>query len=167
MQNRKWVDLLSIKIGSAVRNGLGLIAIGVMVSGVPGSALAQAVGPDLVITAMSGPSQAVRGTVITGTLTVRNQGTEGTLFFQNGFYLSDSPTLTGWNILLDYQGVPNGLPAGASYSDIDSHITIPATSPTGNMYLVVKADRYLVNGVIAETNESNNTMAQPIRILKK
>lgn len=121
-------------------------------------------GPDLVINASSGPSQAVLGSTITGTLTVKNQGTQGTVFFQNAFYLSEFPTLTGWYILLDYQGVPNGLAAGASYSDTFTHLTIPATSRTGNLYLVAKADRA---GVIAETDESNNTKSQPINITRK
>ncbi len=121
-------------------------------------------GPDLVITALNGPSQAVRGSTITATLTVKNQGTQGTAFFQNAIYLSEFPTLTGWYILLDYQGVPNGLAAGASYTDTFTHLTIPTTSRTGNLYLVAKADRA---EVIVETNETNNTMAQPINITKK
>lgn len=152
-----------------MKNGkfVNLVAIGLMVFGISGAAVAQTTGPDLIVSASSGPTQAKLGATITGTLTVANIGTVGTVFFQNAFYLSDSPTLTGWNIMLDYQGVPNGLVAGASYSDTFTRLTIPTTSKTGKLYLVAKADRYLVNGVIVETNESNNTRATPISITRK
>jgi len=122
-------------------------------------------GSDFVITEISGPSQAVRGTTISVTTTVYNQGTQGGGydFFKNGIYLSEFPTLTGWNILVA-TGERISLAPGQSYTDTLPSVLIPTTSRTGNLYLVSKADW---TDVIQESDENNNTRSQPINITKK
>jgi subtilase family serine protease len=112
-------------------------------------------GPDLLMTAVSGPSSAGTGNSITVHNTVSASASSGNSpGFSIGIYLSTDPTITSSDILIGSRYV-SGLTAGAS-SAADTAVTIPATVPTGTYYIGVIAD---YSNVVKEPDETNNSLA--------
>jgi subtilase family serine protease len=110
-----------------------------------------AVGPDLVVAALTAPSTGFAGGSITVTDTTKNQGGGGASGSVTSFYLSA-------NTLLDTADVPLGTrSAGALLAGISetasTPLSIPADTAAGLYYIVARADG---TSLVAETQESNN-----------
>ena len=117
------------------------------------------IGPDLVLTALSAPTSAGAGSVITISDTTANQGLGAASVSVTRFYLSADLSLDVNDLLLQGRDVP-ALAASTSSSG-SSSVTIPANTADGTYYLIAKAD---APGVIAESNETNNTRTVTLRI---
>jgi len=111
--------------------------------------------PDLIMTAVSGPSSANTGQNITVVNTVKNQGLEAAGGFYVGIYLSTDATISADDTLIGYQYV-GSLAAGAT-SASSTVVTVPVDLAFGTYYICAKAD-YFFNLVI-ESNETNNALA--------
>ena len=118
----------------------------------PLSITISAARPDLVVTALSGPTSGTKGNRITVTATVRNQGQASAGSSTLTFYLSLDGTVTSSDIKLGDKSI-NTLSAGGS-QNVNVQVTIPSSTATGTYYIGAIADR---TGIIAETNEGNNT----------
>ncbi|HBO97167.1 MAG TPA: peptidase, partial [Candidatus Omnitrophica bacterium] len=109
--------------------------------------------PDLVMTAVYGPTSAAPGTSVSLDSTVRNQGVGGVGSFPVGFYLSTDTAITTADTWIGARSI-SSLAAGASSSATTS-VTIPTTIAAGTYYIGVIAD---YNNTRAESNETNNAM---------
>jgi subtilase family serine protease len=109
------------------------------------------IGPDLVVTAISGPSNAAAGATITVSSTTKNQGAGTAAASATGFYLSPNSTLSSDDVLLGSRPVAN-LAAGATATGSVS-LQIPAETATGSYFVIARADW---NNGVAETSETNN-----------
>jgi len=118
------------------------------------------VGPDLVVTALSGPARAQPGQVVTLSSTVQNTGSAlaPTQTSTLAFYLSTDGTVV--SVPLGSRVVP-GLAAGA-VSPASTQVTIPADAAVGVYFVVARADD---GGSLAEAREDNNTRATATRIV--
>lgn len=117
------------------------------------------IGPDLTVSALTGPSTAIRGATIAVTATTRNAGGGSAPPSTTSFYLSTNTTLDAADVLLGSRAVA-ALSANASDSGPTS-LTIPATIATGSYYVIAKSD---AAGAIAETLETNNGRTLSLRI---
>ena len=117
------------------------------------------VGPDLVLTALTGPAAATAGAHVTIGDTTKNQGAESAPASATQFFLSANGTLDGADTLLGERGVA-ALAAGAS-STGSIEVVIPATTPSGRWYLIGSADG---PNTLIESIETNNTSARTIDI---
>jgi subtilase family serine protease len=117
------------------------------------------IGPDLVLTGLSGPTSAGAGSTITISDTTTNQGLGAASASVTRFYLSADFALDVNDLLLQSRNVP-ALAASTSSSGINS-VTIPANTADGSYYLIAKAD---APGLVAESNETNNTRTITLRI---
>jgi subtilase family serine protease len=117
------------------------------------------IGPDLVLTNFSGPSIAGAGSTITLSDTTANQGLGGASQSVTRFYLSADLSLDANDVLLQSRNVP-ALAANTS-SAANTSVTIPANTADGSYFLIAKTD---APGVIAESNETNNTRTLTLRI---
>lgn len=115
---------------------------------------AKAIGPDLVMTTVSGPTAAQTEQVVTVSSTVKNQGQEtAEETFLVRYYLSADTTVGSGDINLGEQYVYS-LAAGAERA-LSLNVRIPTTiTADGTYYLLAVADIY--NGVKDESDESNN-----------
>ncbi len=107
---------------------------------------------DLIVSALSGPGSGTKGTKISVTGTVKNQGQVTSASSTLTFYLSTDAFVTTSDIKLGDKTI-NNLTAGGSQT-VTVNVTIPSTTPQGTYYIAAIADR---SGVIAETDESNNS----------
>jgi serine protease AprX len=110
--------------------------------------------PDLVVTAISGPTVAAAGATINVTVTTRNQGSGPAPASQTGFYLSANNTWSSSDLYLAERAIP-ALGAGASDAASIS-LEIPAGTLAGTYFIVSRADW---TSVIEESNELNNVKA--------
>jgi subtilase family serine protease len=117
------------------------------------------VGPDLIVSSMSGPSSAVSGSTITVTDTTRNQGGGSATGSTTRFYWSSNLSYDASDTLLAARTVA-GL--DASGSDVESTVlTIPAGLPTASFYVIAVADG---DSQVVETLETNNTRYVLVRV---
>jgi subtilase family serine protease len=124
-----------------------------------GSSSVLRVGPDLTVTALTGPSSARAGTSVVMSDTTKNQGGDVAPSSTTSFYLSTNATLDAGDTLLDSHMVP-ALDTGVTSSASMSLALLVTTAP-GNYYIIAKADG---PGVLAETFETNNTRVKALRI---
>jgi subtilase family serine protease len=117
------------------------------------------VGPDLVVTALTGPSSAVQGTSVVGR-TRRNQGGGAAEPSVTRFYLSSNGALDSTDVLLGGRTVV-GLGAGAT-SVVSTSLTIPPGTAAGSYYVIAAADD---ERTVAETIETNNTRSLYLRVI--
>jgi subtilase family serine protease len=117
------------------------------------------VGPDVTVSAVTGPSKGVAGNSITAGDTTRNVGADTMPASVTSFYLSTNSTIDANDVLLGGRPVPSLAP-GASDSGSLS-LVIPATMNAGTYYLVAKADG---NNTTVEPQENNNTSLRSISI---
>ncbi len=117
------------------------------------SIVINAVLPDLVMTAVSGPTSGKKGKNITLNYTVKNQGSANAGQFAIGFYLSTDATIATGDILLKTVTLTSLNANTQSSSSVT--VTIPAGT-VGTYYIGATAD---VNGNIAESDETNNSKA--------
>ena len=122
-------------------------------------------GPDLVMTAVGGPTSATRGQIVTLTGTVKNQGVGAVGALSDldieataknvkvGFYLSTNANITANDQRIGSVTVTS-IPAGASIP-LTVGATIPATLAKGTYYIGAIADD---TGAIRESIEINNAL---------
>lgn len=109
------------------------------------------IGPDLHVSALTGPSSAARGATIVVTATVRNRGVSPAAASTARFYLSTRKTYDATAIPLGRRAVPT-LAAGAQ-SQAATSLTLTASAGGRTYYVLVIADG---DGVIAEPLETNS-----------
>lgn len=118
-----------------------------------------AVGPDLAITAMTGPGAAAAGSAIAISDTTSNTGGGTAPASDTQFFLSANALLDASDIALQSRTVGQLVPGGSSAGV--TTVVIPAATPAGTFYLFGKAD---AAGSVLEASETNNTRAITIRI---
>jgi hypothetical protein len=114
--------------------------------------------PDLVVSSVSAPATARRGTTIAIAHTIRNQGTDQAGVSRVGFYLSRGAA-RGDDVELGSREVTSlymGLATTATKT-----VAIPSTVTAGTYSLLVVAD---ADGAVAESEETNNTGIRTITI---
>jgi subtilisin family serine protease/subtilase family serine protease len=112
------------------------------------------IGPDLIVTAISGPSTAAAGAIISVSDTVKNQGAGTAGASATGFYLSTNTSVSSDDVSLGNRLVGE-VAAGATATGSVS-LQIPADTPAGSYYVIARADW---NNRVGETLESNNEKA--------
>jgi subtilase family serine protease len=125
-----------------------------------GRARSIAIGPDLVVSAMSAPSTTAPGAAILVSDTTGNQGTAAAAASVTRFYLSTNFLFDASDTLLQGSRPVAALPAGASSSGT-TFVTIPSNLATGTYYLLAHADGAQQVG---EASETNNIRWQPLQI---
>jgi hypothetical protein len=123
----------------------------------------QVTRPDLVVTAVSNPpATALRGSRVTVTDTVKNQGVVLAASATTRYYLSvDGEKGSGDILLVGSRAVPT-LAAGVSNAGPVISLTIPSTAPSGTYFVLACADDTVV---VVETSESNNCKASASQIV--
>jgi subtilase family serine protease len=116
------------------------------------------IGADLVVTNFTGPATAAVGATVSLTDGTRNTsgGTAGAS--TTAFYLSADATLDAGDTPLGSRAVPEL--AAAATDTATTSVTLPAGT-AGNYFLIARADSA---GVVAEQNETNNTIARAVAI---
>jgi subtilase family serine protease len=110
------------------------------------------IGPDLLISAISGPSRGETGGTIAVTETTRNAGAGTAGASTTAIYLSSDFVFDAADYRLTPARSVGALPA-SGFSTATTTVTLPAVSP-GTWYLIARADDL---GVVGETLETNNT----------
>jgi len=118
-----------------------------------GTAVTITPGADLVVTALSGPATAAKGSTITITNTVTNQGTGSAGGFYVNLYLSTDATITTADRRLVSRWV-GSLAVGAS-SPASTPVVLPTTLPSGAYFLGAIADP---TSRAQEQSETNNAL---------
>jgi subtilisin family serine protease/subtilase family serine protease len=117
------------------------------------------IGPDLTVTALTGPTSAVAGTTISASDTTKNQGVDATPASVTSFYLSSNSTLDAGDLLLGSRAVSS---LGPGLSQVGpAALAIPVSTPAGSYYIIAKSDG---PDAIAEALENNNTRTKTITI---
>jgi hypothetical protein len=114
---------------------------------------------DLLVSALSGPSASAAGATLTVSETTKNQGSGTAGASTTKFYLSTNTTFEAQDLLLGSRAVPT-LAAGVSNAG-STTVTLPITMAVGSYYLLARAD---ANGVVPETNETNNTKTKALSL---
>jgi subtilisin family serine protease/uncharacterized membrane protein len=119
-----------------------------------------AVGPDLDVSSFSAPAEGAAGATISVTDKVTNVGGSSAPASATTFYLSTNGTLGAGDIPLSgSRSVPILAAGGVSEGPTD--LTIPSNTTVGSYYIIAKTDGA---DAIAETTETNNTYARPIKV---
>jgi subtilase family serine protease len=117
------------------------------------------VGPDLQVSALTAPASAGAGSSITVSVTTLNAGAGGAAASSTRIYLSTDWLLDAGDVQIASRAVPA---LGPGASDVGSvTATIPAATAGGAYYLIAVADG---DGVVAETQEGNNTLNRSLLI---
>ena len=117
------------------------------------------VGPDLVVSTLTGPASAVAGTTISASDTTRNQGGATAPASVTSYYLSANSTVDAGDVLVNTRTV---VELGVNASQVGTvSITIPATTSAGTYYIIAKTDG---NDAIPESLETNNTRTKTISV---
>jgi subtilase family serine protease len=111
-----------------------------------------AVGPDLVVAALTVPASGAAGGLVTVTDATKNQGGGSASASVTSFYLSVNVLLDVADVLLGSR--PTGPLAAGVSETASTTLSIPADTATGLYYIIAKADG---TGLVAETQELNNT----------
>jgi len=117
------------------------------------------IGPDLIVSLITAPTSAVRGSTINVTDTTKNNGGGDAGASTTKLYLSTNTTWDAGDTYLGSRTVPL-LTAGASSAGSTS-VTIPSGIATGKYYIIALADD---GNVVVETNETNNKKTKVITI---
>jgi subtilase family serine protease len=117
------------------------------------------VGPDLLVSALTGPATAGAGVGITVQDTTKNQGGAGAMASVTRFHLSTDTVLGAGDVVLGSRSVA-ALGVGASSAGATA-VTVPAGTATGSYYVIAQAD---ADGANVETSESNNTSRLFVRV---
>ena len=117
----------------------------------------QVARPDLVVTAVSNPPQAVGpGGQFAVTDRVKNEGAVLSASSATRYYLSaDGQKDSGDTLLIGSRGVPS-LAAGTSHAGPAITVTLPSTTAVNAYYLLACADD---TGIVTEMDNSNNCLA--------
>jgi subtilase family serine protease/subtilisin family serine protease len=117
------------------------------------------IGGDVVVSSMTAPTKVGVDTPFVVSDTTVNQGGGAVGPTVTKIYLSANATFDASDIYLGSRTIQD-LAAGASSSG-SSTVTIPSSTAPGLYYLLAKAD---ADVVVAETVESNNTLARSTRV---
>lgn len=117
------------------------------------------IGADLIVSALTVPTSAARGSTISIKDTTKNSGgvTAGTSTTK--FYLSTNTTYDAGDAYLASRAIPS-LAAGAA-SGGNTSVIIPSGITTGTYYIIARAD---ADNVVTEANESNNNTYKKITV---
>ena len=116
--------------------------------------------PDLVPTAVTAPASVSTQQAVSVSWTVKNQGTgSASGLWTDTLYFSPSSTCCVGAIPVASVSVSPGTPAGGSYTQTQT-VTIPNVA-AGSYYLIIWTD---AANTSAETNESNNQLAQALTV---
>jgi YVTN family beta-propeller protein len=139
----------------------------------PGAAAAQG-DVNLQVVSLTVPDGAFLGGPVSGIVVrIRNAGTDDITWpFYVSFHISadgmittgDSRFVENVNEITTFQDARvDGLAAGAEVDvPLPDGLYIPLTAPSGNVYFGVIIDE---TGLVAETNESDNTQARPVTVV--
>jgi subtilisin family serine protease/subtilase family serine protease len=117
------------------------------------------IGPDFIVSAVTGPASAVAGTSFSASDTTRNQGVDIAPASVTVFYLSSNSTLDAADVVI---GSRNVSPLAPGLSETGpATLTIPSTWPAGSYYIIAKSDG---GDDIAEAQETNNTRVKSITV---
>jgi subtilase family serine protease len=117
------------------------------------------VGPDLTVSAVTGPASAVAGSSVNVTVTTKNQGGDAAPVSLTRFYLSSNGSLDASDPLLGVREV-SSLGPGLSEAG-PALLPIPASTPAGSYYVIAKGDG---DDAIEESQEANNLRSRIIAI---
>lgn len=117
------------------------------------------VGPDLVVSAVTIPAAASAGATLTIGETTRNQGAGAAAASTTRLYLSANGWIDASDVLLGSRAVGPLAPVTSSAGS--TVVTIPPATTSGLYYVLVQADG---DGVVSETQETNNTAAGAVWI---
>lgn len=117
------------------------------------------IGPDLLVSALTAPSTVVRGTAFSVADATRNDGGAATAVTTTSYYLSTNATFDAGDVLLGSRTVNPLTPAATDVGG--ASITVPVGQPTGNYYLIAKADG---PNTVAEASETNNIRSRSIKV---
>ena len=117
------------------------------------------IGPDLVVTSFSAPSESGAGATISVTDTTRNQGAGAAPATNTRYYLSVNNILDSGDVLLGSRAVAALAPGVSDTGSVA--LTLPAGISAGTYYLLAKADG---DDALVETQEGNNTYLTTITI---
>lgn len=114
---------------------------------------------DLTVSALCAPSKAALGAAMDIANTVSNAGTASTMGSYVKFYLSTDAVLDAADVYIGrrYVGAINS----TTPSTAVTALTVPASTPVGNVYLIAQADATNTN---EETDETNNTAYAAVTI---
>jgi len=124
------------------------------------AARAMAVGGDLVISALTVPATATAGASIAISDTTTNQGGGAVAASTTRFFLSTNAVLDAGDVLLPGARAVPPLASGAASSG-STTVMLPSSLTAGTYYIIAKAD---ADGVVAETQEGNNSSARSTSI---
>jgi len=118
--------------------------------------------PDLVPTALGGPTSAAPGQTVTVSWTVENQGTGGAdRPWKDAIYFSGDALLQPGDPLLGSFSHALALPAGQHYDMVGQSVVLPGNLAPGSYFLLIRTD----DGTgVFEANESNNVRAVALTI---
>jgi subtilisin family serine protease/uncharacterized membrane protein len=117
------------------------------------------IGADLVVSALTVPSDTGAGLAVSIAETSKNQGGGTAAPSRTDYFLSSNSTLDEDDVLLGSRAVA-ALATGASSAG-STLVTIPPGTPAGAWYILAKADGA---GTLPETSESNNVTSRTLRI---
>jgi subtilase family serine protease len=112
------------------------------------------IGPDLMVSAMTGPAAAAAGGSISVSDTTMNQGGGSAEPSTTRFYLSVNSVVDASDIVLGTRQTP--LLANGASSTVTTPLTLPTTTAAGTYYIVAIADG---PNTVAESLETNNSRA--------
>jgi subtilase family serine protease len=117
------------------------------------------IGPDLTVTAVTGPTAAAAGASISASDTTKNQGVDTTPASVTSFYLSSNSSVDAGDVFIGSRDV-SSLAPGLSETG-PATLTIPSSTPAGSYFIIAKSDG---PDSIDEVQESNNARARAITI---
>jgi subtilase family serine protease len=117
------------------------------------------IGPDLVVSAVTGPSSAVAGTSVSVGDTTTNSSGDVAAASATSFYLSSNTAPDGADVLQGTRSVPSLSPVASSTGSVT--VVIPASTTAGTWFIIAKADGA---NAIVEAVENNNTRAKSITV---
>lgn len=131
--------------------------------------------PDLDITLVTAPANAVLNGPFEVSWTVKNQSLlveAPASYWYDQVWVSNDEVLSSGDYLIDWHDIDSQTPLGANTSySITKNITVPGYVGTGQKYLIFKTDSNYYYGYYndignqGETDETNNTFALPIEIV--
>ncbi len=117
------------------------------------------IGPDLIVSTLTAPTSAARGTTISIGDTTKNKGCSAADASTTKFYLSTNTTIGTGDIDLGARTIPslgtNAISSGTT------NVTIPSGIALGKYYIIANSDD---GKVVAEGNETNNKKTKAITI---
>ena len=117
------------------------------------------IGPDLIISALTGPAVAAAGGAIAINETTKNQGGGGAGASTTRYFFSTNNAIDAGDTVLGTRAVP--VLSASATSAATASLIVPAGLQTGTYYVLAQSD---ADGSIVETVESNNVTSVAIRI---